>query len=247
MSTTTAVHVATLILVTTVSVARAGEDGDPRDEALAVFMTEVTASILAAAQGQPVDPRWNAVGEPGESLADTDAETLAAVKALGGPLEVLFTALEIEAVGRNPDGAMYVRSNCAVFPDGRVLWLDATARPGDTYVSETPALREAAPALAGAVDRAVAALIDPACSLPLVTAEDLSALPEEIRLESARETGEVKQACGAMRGFDAGWTPRVDDVSVLVRSGAQVAVLRTAFEVVEGRIRLYQVRFRPLQ
>ncbi len=220
---------------------------DPRDAALAAFMGEATAQILAASRGEPTDPGWGNVGESYEGLAATPAETVESVQALGATVEVLATFLELEATVEGGRGTIYLRTGAIVYPDGGVRWLQVEARDGPGIGGDAD-LARVAPALAGAVDRVVETLRSPACALPLVTDADLAAFPAPVRAEAGRAEAGLKAACTQLAGLEGSWLPRIDDVSVMIRgTDGRTAMLKSGFEPTGTGVGLYPVRFRAIE
>jgi hypothetical protein len=235
-----------LLALIATPVATAVETPDPRDAELAGYVHEITRNVLAAARGEATDPRWNEVGGAGDGLNTTSDETRLTVAELGAPLETLVTVLELEAIGTGGAGPLYLRSSCAVFPDGRVRWLEASVRAGEVFVGGDDDLAKVAPALAAAVDRVIEALGSPGCRLPTAHSDDLAGFPEPLRKEFEGGADSVRETCGELAQHETSWTPRVDDVSVLVRAGETVALLRSSLELNNGHLSLCRVRFRDV-
>ncbi len=226
--------------------AAAGEGADPRDAELAGYVHEITRNILAAAQGEATDPRWNEEGGAGDGLNTTTDETRTQVAGMGVQPQPLVTVLEIEAVGNGDGGAAYLRTSCAVFPDGRVRWLSASVRSGEVHVGADPGLEKEAPALAHAVSRVIESLASPGCALLVLREEDMVGFPGMLVKEAEGGADSIRQACAALSQLDLIWTPRVDDVSVLVRAGETSAILRSSLELNDGHLSLCRVRYRDL-
>jgi hypothetical protein len=212
--------------------------GDPRDAAFATYVSDATTAVFAAARGLPHDARWNGAS-PMEDLRGTSPSARTELAVLGADPQVFLTMVELEAT----NGTSRVRSNVAVFPDGRVRW--ANVRRDAIETTPTPGLSLAAPALAAEATRMLETL-GGACDLPVVTATDFAALPLEAQTDAMREVAEIPQAC-APGASAIGWEPKVDDVTIVLIGGGRVVGLRTQIEVQAGSVVLGAASVRVLQ
>ena len=214
---------------------------DPRDAALAELTREVSAAIVAAAQGEPVDPRWTWTSDA-FGIRTTEPEVAERLATLGEDPAVVMTILEIEGAATGGTGPGYLRGSAVVLADGRVRWLTPSIRPKNPYTGPTSGLDAASPALAGAVQRLADALADPACPLPLLTSEEVADIPEVLGGALPMDPARLSLACESALAGAFQWKPSVDDVTVLVRVGDSHVALRSAFVVDDGRLLLDEVR-----
>lgn len=238
--------VALALLATPSNAKRRKGERDPRDQALVELIQDVSAAIVAAAQGEEIDPRW---------VWDTDAFGITTTKpavaqelaALGGKVEVVMTVLEVEGAASYGTGPGYLRGSAVVLADGRVRWLAPNIRPENPTLGPTSGLAEASPALAGAAARLGETLVQPDCNLPLLTPEDVSHIPAVLAEQLPLSPAQLLHTCEVAASGGFRWKPYVDDVTVLVRVGEAHVALRSAFVVDEQRLLLDEVRIRAVE
>jgi hypothetical protein len=216
---------------------------DRRDAALSRLTAELNQAMLAAATGQPIDPRWSG-GADGVGLAATDPNLSAELTALGGEAQVVMTVMEIEGIDHSEDHPGYLRGSAVVLADGSVRWLAPMIRPGLPTVEASEGLETAAPALGAALERMAEALVDPACSLPLLHRDDVPGVPETLMSQLPVHKGALNMACMAAAHGGHSWRPRVDDVTLLVKVGEDYVGLRSALVIHQGALALEALQLR---
>ncbi len=232
------------LLVLPVSAKR--QKADPRDKALAELSGEVSEAIVAAAQGRPVDPRWSwGTGDFGVDTTDQQVEDRLAE--LGGDPEIVMTVVELEGSSASAEAPGYLRGAAVVMADGAVRWLAPSIRGKAPMLGHTAGLDEAAPALAGAVERLGEALADPACPLPLLERSEVDHIPAVLADALTISPAQLAQACETAAAKPFRWKPKVDDVTVLVRVGAKHVALRSGFVVDGERLLLDEVVVRAVE
>ncbi len=244
MTTRTCVN---LLLVLSLALGLAqGADAKRRtarlDRAFAIVVLDAAEAIVAAAQGQPVEPRWYAGTGVSDPITETQSETLEAVAAMG-EIEVVITALELEATAHDASPALYLRSLVTVSPEGRVRWMQVSVRES-AGIGMSEDLHIVAPELGAGLTRLTDALSDPGCPVPVYEVPE--EFPPALRRETEMNRGDLARACGAIEGTAYSWVPRVDDVTVLIRSGDHYVALRSSFQVIDGQLVLESVRAREL-
>ncbi len=218
---------------------------DRRDKGLATLVNEAAKSIAAAASGAAHDPTFDSPSGD-KDLRSTPSDVVLAVRNLDGQLKVVCAVLELEAL---TDDKAYIRSNCAVFADGRVAWLKIEGKQSD-YVEESSGLTQAAPELADAIDRMLEALQKSDEALPLVGVEQQKVLPWRFRKLLLADASSRSQAALFVQKRDgAAWRPRVDDITVVAKTSGtypKVVALKSGFSIESGRLVLYRPSFREI-
>jgi len=238
--------IATTFLLSGTANAKRRDKQDPRDQALAELIRDVSGAIVAAAQGQPVEPRFCWSGG-GFGITETKPEVAQQLTALGSDIQVVMTVLEVEGAAGDGTGPGYLRGSAVVLADGRVRWLAPSIRLKNPALGPTSGLPQASPALTGAVERLSETLSDPACALPLLTPADVAHIPAALAEALPMSPDRLQQACTVAAGGAFVWKPYVDDITVLVRVGDTHVALRSSFVVDTDRLLLEEVRVRAVE
>jgi len=211
---------------------------DPRDVALAQLVNDAATAMLAAARGLPHDARWDG-SDPNEDLRGTSPDVRTELLAFGSSPEIVMSVPELEAT----TGASSIRSQAAIFPDGRLRWLEVDYRTGSTR--PTDGLAAASPQLEAGIQRMIEALRSGNCDLPRATQADLTGMPPQVVGEALQDLNRIDESCTGLRNDRSTWLTKVDDLGVVLRGNGQVGVLSGSWTVAGGRLVLHPVRFRP--
>lgn len=207
---------------------------DPRDDALAAEVNAIAESMLAAARGRPHDPRFD---DPAgkRDLRSTPASEQEDFQNVNEPLQIYLTVIELTAICDN----LTLRSNCAVYPDGRVGWINVDSRESG-YLPESTGLAAASPAIAGSIERMTEALADHESVLPMSSSQGYRSYYGRRRtffysdLASRRRASLLLQTLGRVE-----WKPRIENVTVIVKrsgGGGGYIRLKSSLVVSEGRL-----------
>lgn len=216
---------------------------DPRDAQFAAFALNAGQNILAAARGQTHNPAWDGF-DPSRDLRGVEPTSTFTLLPLGPNPELVAVAIELEAVASAMGAGGYLRSLVLVYPDGRVRWGELSYRAESAYARGTPpaTLSAIAPPLYIEYTRMLEAL-GGSCNLPMVTPTDVMNFPPSQQPRALRDAAAAPGVCMQFRAAgQLPWTPRVDDVSVIVRGNSQWTIIRSGFDLSQGRLVLQRPR-----
>ncbi len=218
-------------------------NADPRDNGFAAFALNAGQNILAAARGQPHNPAWDGM-DPTRDLRGVEPMAAMTLMPLGPNPELIAVAVELEAVATQMTGGGYIRSLVLVYPDGRVRWGELSYRSERPYVQGTPAatLSAIAPPLYIQYTRMLEAL-GGACNLPMIGFADVANFPPSQQARALRDVASQPSVCMQFRSAgQMPWNPRIDDISVIVRGNNQWSMIRSSFDLSQGRLVLQRPR-----
>ncbi len=215
------------------------------DAAVASYAKDLSEAMLQAATAKPHDTRWNGA-DPRSDLRGTDDAARRALASLGGEPKVALVTMELQASVADGAGHESLRTIAAVTNGGQLRWIKAERNRYDfPTLSPMHGLDRIEPVLSKAIDRILINLSG-ACNLKVLLPSDVAELPTELRKDLLRGTSDIASACKP-GSAEAGWTPQVDDVAVLVQANGNWAVLKSQLELVAGKLQLRPVRVQVLK
>ena len=172
--------------------------------------------MVAAARGEPHDPRWDCDARAFEDLRATRSETRDAFakKAIGEPVLYGVHRLELASPALGNEATLLsLRGDLAFWPDGRVRWGDVSSGEIDDPDQLLP-IGQLDPEIAGPLKEFTRRLPTPACSLATPTLADFDGLPlsAKDRAEAAEQlprfVEQAREACEHLRGATGPWRAR---------------------------------------
>lgn len=193
------------------SVVNTNNQGSPADQAAVQYVLQAGRAIVAAAQGQPMDPAFGAAR----------TREIPEVVALGPSPSVQLVVFELDGnAGRHS-----VTSYLVVYPDGRLRAAKIRLGRGRRRAGFDGTV---APALHGLLERFGNDMLQRGRCPHLLETSDVAGLPAPLVANLTAELGTSRSECRGLRGwpgFQAPWTAQVGDISVVTGTPAQPLIV----------------------
>jgi hypothetical protein len=222
-------------------------------------------AMLAAAQGHAFDPGW-ACADPATDIRGTTAETKSTVAPLGAMASIVLAAVKLTLVAPArsdvnvadvPDypGAgpvrVFMQAYATVSPEGHVSWADVSgylAALEEPNKERAPISSLATP-LRTELERLVGAASAPECGVPIMTAQELDALPYPLQKDErdvilaklAQVTRGLPRTCKTAASAGGAWEAHFSHLETVVQGGASLATLRSKLSIQNGALCLGRV------
>jgi hypothetical protein len=211
-------------------------------------------------EGRPYDEGWNCA-DPSTDIRATKGEDKGKIVALGTKADLVLAAMRMTfdapaQKGIDPATApdypgtgparVFVQGYAMIAPDGHVSWAEASS-----YLSalEDPnkdhaALTELARPLGSELTRFIGGLTSDACSVPIMTADDLARLPypldrderDIILSKLSLVAHALPRTCKVAAEGGAPWGVHFSHVEAIYRSGDSLAKARSKLSIYNGAV-----------
>jgi len=211
-------------------------------------------------EGRPYDEGWNCA-DPATDIRATKGEDKGKIVALGIKADLVLAAMRMtfDAPARKgvdpataPDypgtgpARVFVQGYAMIGPDGHVSWAEASSylsaleEPNKDHAS----FGELVPPLRSDLTRFIGGLASDACSVPIMTADDLARLPypldrderDVILSKLSLVAHALPRTCKVAAEGDALWGVHFSHVEAIYRSGDTLAKVRSKLSIYNAAV-----------